>query len=80
MRKVCNKAVNRLVTKALTLLGICSSAFVFMACYGPTPKGYAVSDEEDSLVVVTEEGDTVRIALDSEEIAEEPVSETPAAE
>ncbi|MBQ8066298.1 MAG: hypothetical protein IJ200_11670 [Prevotella sp.] len=68
--KLRNKIIDKFVTKALTVLGICSTAFVFMACYGPTPKGYAVADDEDSLVVATEEGDTLTLSTDANDTAE----------
>jgi len=36
----------------LTLLGIGSASFLFMACYGPMPQQYRVDDETlDSLSV-----------------------------
>ncbi len=43
---------NKTILRLLTLLGIGSASFMFMACYGPAPQSYNVNPEDlDSLTV-----------------------------
>ena len=51
-----------LINRLLTLLGIGTSAMLFVACYGAAPRGYAVIDDEDSISVVM--GDSVAATFD----------------
>ncbi len=52
---------NKTILRLLTLLGVGSATFMFMACYGPAPQSYRVTpDDIDSLTVDTlnDEADT----------------------
>lgn len=54
MANKCNKLVNKTILRLLTLLGVGSATFMFMACYGPAPQSYNVNpDTIDSLTVDT---------------------------
>ena len=52
---------NKTILRLLTLLGVGSATFMFMACYGPAPQSYRVNpDDIESLTVDTlnDEADT----------------------
>lgn len=46
MKQKLNRMGQKILSKLLVLLGF-SCTFVFMACYGPQPKGYEPVDAED---------------------------------
>lgn len=49
---LCIMNYNKIILRLLTLLGIGSASFMFMACYGPAPQSYNVNPEDlDSLTV-----------------------------
>ena len=65
MKKKWKLTENRVVMQLLTWLGIGSTSFIFMACYGPAPRQYEVVDEEDSTVVMV--GDSVVMSVNATE-------------
>lgn len=46
MKKKLNRIGQKILSKLLVLLGF-SCTFLFMACYGPRPKGYEPQDAEE---------------------------------
>lgn len=64
MKEKLNCIGKKILSKLLVLLGF-STTFVFMACYGPAPKGYqAVDFDEDSTVVDSLDIDSIVVEAD----------------
>jgi hypothetical protein len=64
MKEKLNCIGKKILSKLLVLLGF-STTFVFMACYGPAPKGYqAVDFDEDSTVVDSLDTDSIVVEAD----------------
>ena len=67
MKEKLNCIGKKILSKLLVLLGF-STTFVFMACYGPAPKGYqAVDFDEDSTLVDSLETDSIVVEADDAE-------------
>lgn len=64
MKEKLNCIGKKILSKLLVLLGF-STTFVFMACYGPAPKGYqAVDFDEDSTMVDSLDTDSIVVEAD----------------
>jgi len=60
MKEKLNRIGQKILSKLLVLLGF-SCTFMFMACYGPRPKGYepdAAEEYVDSIIEVPEVADS----------------------
>jgi hypothetical protein len=60
-----NSLGKKILSKLLVLLGF-STTFVFMACYGPAPKGYQQVDAEDLDSVAVDSVETDSIVSDAD--------------